>query len=74
MSGFVERFNRTVLDEFFREAFRQKLYESVEALQRDLDEWLDYYNGKRPHRRYRNMGRRLIGGINEYPQNVRKEG
>ncbi len=35
-SGFVERFNRTALDEVFRETFRKKLYESVEALQRDL--------------------------------------
>ena len=34
--GFVEHFNRTVLDEFFRKTFREKLYESVEALQRDL--------------------------------------
>jgi len=29
-NGFVERFNRTVLDEFFREAFREKFYSSVE--------------------------------------------
>jgi transposase InsO family protein len=27
-NGFVERFHRTVLDEFFRLAFRSKLYES----------------------------------------------
>ena len=32
-NGFVERFHRTVLDEFFRLAFRTKFYESVEALQ-----------------------------------------
>ncbi len=31
-NGFVERFNCTVLDEFFRPALRQKLYESVEML------------------------------------------
>ncbi len=36
-NGFVERFNRTVLDEFFRIAFRKKFYESVDALQEDLD-------------------------------------
>jgi transposase InsO family protein len=57
-NGFVERFNRTVLDEFFRTAFRKKLYESVEALQKDLDSWLDDYNHQRPHRGYRNQGRR----------------
>ena len=59
-NGFVERFNRTVLDEFFRTAFRKKLFESLEALQKDLDEWLSYYNHERPHRGYRNQGRRPI--------------
>lgn len=57
-NGFVERFNRTVLDEFFRTAFRKKLYESVAVLQEDLDQWLHYYNNERPHRGYRNNGRR----------------
>lgn len=57
-NGFVERFNRTVLDEFFRIAFRKKFYPSVEELQVDLDEWLDHYNYERPHRGYRNLGRR----------------
>ena len=73
-NGFVERFNRTALDEFFREAFRKKLYESVEALQRDLDEWLYYYNRERPDQGYRNMGRRPIERIDEYLQDVREEG
>ncbi len=59
-NGFVERFNRTVLDEFFRETFRDKFYTSVEELQEDLDKWLYHYNYERPHRGYRNMGRRPI--------------
>lgn len=59
-NGFVERFNRTVLDEFFREAFRNKFYATVEELQVDLDAWLAYYNNERPHRGYRNLGRRPI--------------
>lgn len=59
-NGFVERFNRTILDEFFRTAFRKKFYESVEALQTDLDAWLHHYNHERPHRGYRNMGRRPV--------------
>ena len=63
-NGFVERFNRTVLDEFFRTAFRTKFYESVEQLQTDLDAWLAYYNHERPHQGYRNMGRRPIDTIN----------
>ncbi len=62
-NGFVERFNRTVLDEFFREAFREKFYPSVEELQKDLDQWLHRYNYERPHRGYRNMGRKPIETI-----------
>lgn len=57
-NGFVERFNGTVLEEFFRPAMHQKLFESVEALQADLDAWLHHYNHERPHLGYRNQGRR----------------
>jgi transposase InsO family protein len=73
-NGFVERFNRTVLEEFFRTAFRTKLYESVKALQEDLDKWLVHYNTERPHLGYRNMGRRPIETIDLFlNKNVRKE-
>jgi len=64
-NGFVERFNRTVLDEFFRETFRNTFYGSVEELQQDLDQWLHYYNYQRPHRGYRNMGRRPIETVEQ---------
>jgi transposase InsO family protein len=57
-NGFVERFNGTVLEEFFRPTMRSRLYESVEALQADLDAWLHHYNHERPHLGYRNQGRR----------------
>jgi hypothetical protein len=33
-------------------------YESVQALQSDMDDWLHQYNDERLHRGYRNMGRR----------------
>ncbi len=59
-NGFVERFNRTVLDEFFRVQMRETFYETLEALQAELDAWLVHYNTKRPHLGYRNMGRRPI--------------
>lgn len=72
-NGFVERFNRTVLDEFFRKAFRTKFYESVELLQKDLDGWLVHYNTERPHQGYRNMGRRPIDTINQYLETVQGE-
>jgi transposase InsO family protein len=73
-NGFVERFNRTVLDEFFRIAFRKKLYESVEVLQVDLDAWLVHYNTERPHQGYRNRGRRPIETIELFlSRDVRNE-
>jgi transposase InsO family protein len=72
-NGFVERFNRTVLDEFFHLAFRTTFYESVEQLQADLDAWLLYYNTERPHQGYRNMGRRPIDTINLFLQDDKRE-
>jgi transposase InsO family protein len=57
-NGFVERFNGTVLEEFFRPVMHQKLFASVEALQAELDTWLHHYNHERPHLGYRNQGRR----------------
>ena len=62
-NGFVERFNGTVLDEFFRVKMRETFYDSVDALQADLDAWLIHYNTERPHLGYRNMGRRPIETI-----------
>ena len=70
----MERFDRTVLDEFFRKAFREELYESVEVLQRDLRVAYLLHNRERPHQGYRNMGRRPIDGIEDYLETVRKEG
>ena len=57
-NGFVERFNGTVLEEFFRPVMHAKLFPSVEDLQADLDAWLHHYNHERPHLGYRNQGRR----------------
>ena len=48
-NGIVERFHRTVLNEFYRVAFRRKIYATTEELQRDLDLWLREYNEVRPH-------------------------
>ena len=47
-NGICERFHKTVLDEFYRVAFRKKVYNSLEELQRDLDLWLKEYNEERP--------------------------
>jgi transposase InsO family protein len=48
-NGICERFHRTVLDEFYRVAFRRKIYRSIDELQADLDCWLKDYNETRPH-------------------------
>ncbi|MFN7635353.1 MAG: IS481 family transposase, partial [Acetobacteraceae bacterium] len=42
-NGICERFHRTLLDEFYRVAFRKKVYRSIEELQADLDEWMQQY-------------------------------
>jgi transposase InsO family protein len=48
-NGIVERFHKTILHEFYQTAFRKKIYDSLEELQKDLDNWIDYYNKKRTH-------------------------
>ena len=50
-NGICERFHRTVLDEFYRIAFRKKIYQAIDELQTDLDTWLVDYNQRRPHQR-----------------------
>lgn len=48
-NGICERLHRTMQEEFYAVAFRKKLYETLEDLQTDLDQWLLYYNHERPH-------------------------
>jgi len=48
-NGICERFNRTILEEFYRVAFRKKIYRSISELQADLDEWMRTYNEVRTH-------------------------
>lgn len=48
-NGIVERFHKTLLNEFYRIAFRKKLYVSLEQLQTDLDLWMKQYNEVRTH-------------------------
>jgi transposase InsO family protein len=43
---------RTVIElgfEFYRVAFRRRIYRSIEELQADLDDWIREYNEERPH-------------------------
>jgi len=48
-NGIVERLHKTMLNEFYRIAFRKKIYRSIDELQADLDEWVASYNEERPH-------------------------
>jgi transposase InsO family protein len=48
-NGICERFHRTIKEEFYDIAFRKKIYTSLDGLQADLDQWMAYYNAKRPH-------------------------
>ena len=48
-NGICERFHKTMLEEFYRVAFRKRLYDSIEALQADLDAWMAEYNEVRTH-------------------------
>jgi transposase InsO family protein len=48
-NGIVERFHKTILDEFYRVAFRRKIYTTIDELQADLDRWMAEYNEARPH-------------------------
>jgi len=56
-NGFVERMNRTLLDECFRVKGRQTWYIGPEEIQRDLDRFIRYYNLERSHQGYRLKGR-----------------
>ena len=48
-NGICERFHKTILQEFYQITFRKKVYQSIEELQADLDEWLHHYNIERTH-------------------------
>lgn len=48
-NGICERFHRTVKEEFYEITFRKKVYSALDALQADLDAWVDSYNNERSH-------------------------
>ncbi len=48
-NGICERFHKTILEEFYQIAFRKKIYESIDKLQADLDQWIEFYNNERTH-------------------------
>ncbi len=67
-SGFVERMNRTLLDECFRVEGRKTWYVTPEEIQRDLDRFLGYYSLERSHQGYRLRGRTPAQALRECPR------
>ena len=72
-NGFAERFHRTLKDEFFAKAFREKIYTTLQELQRDLDGFLDFYNQGRVHSGYRCQGRTPMKTLKDLLESPKSE-
>jgi transposase InsO family protein len=46
-NGICEKLNQTIIEEFYKVAFRKKLYKSLDEIQYDLDEFMNWYNRER---------------------------
>ncbi len=55
-NGFVERFQRTLLEEFYQPSLLKRTYSTLSELQYDLDRYLYFYNFQRTHQGYRTRG------------------
>jgi len=73
-NGAVERLNQTIEDEFYKVAFRKKLYHSIDEMQQDLDEFMNTYNTDRTNQgRYcqgRTPQQTFLDGLEHYRQHV----
>jgi transposase InsO family protein len=56
-NGICERMNQTCQDEFYKVAFRKKIFLTLDDLQTDLDSFIDHYNNERTHQGKRCQGR-----------------
>ena len=76
-NGAVEKLNQTVQDEFYKVAFRKKLYQSLEDIQGDLDEYMKRYNTERTNQGKHCQGRTpmqtFLDGLDLYQQYVYDE-
>jgi transposase InsO family protein len=73
-NGAVERLNQTVQEEFYKVAFRKKLYRSLPEIQADLDEFMAWYNMDRTNQGRHCQGRTpmqtFLDGLALYDQYV----
>ena len=67
-NGICERFHKTILQEFYQVTFRKKLYADIDALQADLDEWIEFYNNERTHQGKMCCGRTPIATLEDGKQ------
>lgn len=65
-NGFVERFHRTILDEFFRVELRKRQFSSLNDLDHALQSWICHYNVSRTHQGYRNRGKTPYQTIEQF--------
>jgi transposase InsO family protein len=56
-NGICERFHKTILQEFYQITLRKHIYNNIDDLQKELDEWLFYYNNERTHQGKMCLGR-----------------
>ncbi len=56
-NGSTERLNQIIQDEFYKVAFRKKVYKTIEDIQIDLDQFMDEYNNNRTNQGKHCQGR-----------------
>jgi hypothetical protein len=56
-NGSTERLNQAVQNEFYKVAFRKKLYKSIEEIQINLEDFMQYYNNDRTNQGKHCQGR-----------------
>jgi len=76
-NGAVERLNQTIQEEFYKVAFRKRLYRSVEEIQADLDAYMAWYNTERTNQGRYCQGRTpmqtFLEGLELYQKYVYEE-
>ena len=74
-NGITEKLNQTIVNEFYKVYFRKKVYSSLEEIQADLDEFMNYYNCERTNQGKNCKGRTpmetFIDGIELYKKYVK---
>jgi hypothetical protein len=48
-NGICERFHKTIVNEFYSITCHNKLYTRIDALQKELDDWMESSNNDRIH-------------------------